>query len=77
MFPLASLKPGCWYITVTCYRCKARLPLFEDLNDGEATLLGNYGLKCPECGHEDSYKPERYLHKNQDDQIPSNRPQEN
>jgi hypothetical protein len=48
-------------------RSKARLPLFEDFDHGEGPLLENYGLKCPECGYEDSYQPEHYFHENQDD----------
>jgi DNA-directed RNA polymerase subunit RPC12/RpoP len=62
MLPLAKLKPGHWYITVTCPRCNSRLPIFRDLSFGKGKLDGQYRLACPECGHADSYQPEHYFH---------------
>ena len=62
MFSLFIFKPGHWYIIVTCRRCKVRLPLFQDLDEGKGTLAADYGLTCPECGHEDSYQLEHYFH---------------
>ena len=64
MLRLAPLESGRWYIVVTCRGCDARLPLFEDLKEGQGKQLwlGLYFLTCPYCRLEETYSAEHYFH---------------
>jgi hypothetical protein len=39
MLAQSTFKPGESYLTVICDDCKARFPLFRDINKGRSALL--------------------------------------
>jgi hypothetical protein len=60
--PLVTLSAGHWYVTVVCQKCKMRIPLFKDLNNGTSKSKGSYEVKCPICKASGAYDGELYFH---------------
>jgi DNA-directed RNA polymerase subunit M/transcription elongation factor TFIIS len=63
-----DLKPGKWYILITCKQCKTRHVLFPDLSEGRATINATYRWTCPSCSYQadyDSEDLERHHHKSE------------
>lgn len=71
MLPPDALKPDNWYIFVVCSNCKERLFLFADLTDGKGSARGEYNVTCSSCDSQGLYPGERYHHKSESDNSPS------
>jgi len=60
---IPELRPGTWYIVVTCKQCGSVIYLFRDLTDGKSSLGGGtYLVTCPHCEHRGEYEARHYQH---------------
>jgi hypothetical protein len=57
-----SLKPGEWYLAVTCAYCCELIPMVRDLNHGQSKLSGSYIVTCPKCKQPGAFEARHYQH---------------
>jgi hypothetical protein len=54
------VEPGKWYLVVNCAGCGEPIPFTEAPSPAEKPDIQYKtiaGLKCPHCGHTDTYAP--------------------
>ena len=56
-----DLKPGEWYIFITCHNCQQTQVLFPDLTQRKSKLKAIYVWACPTCNYRGKYDSDQLV----------------